>query len=288
VGTQNQPFRDLSDTADQIAVATVWRNAKQTPKLEMGAIELRSPRRMHGQTPDEDVKTHTVPLFQGQFQQWRAPVIPLILQRQSAWHLKRILQTPRQRTRQRGHLRCETQPGASAQPLSKPHGGSLRAKGHCKRPANALASARTFGVKHSRGLPPNRYQSRMAAACGQKDTANAPPTHSPARAPSVRNTAGGFRPTAIKAAWRQPAGKRTLQTLRQCTRQRVHLRCETQPGAPAQPLSKPHGGSLRAKGHCKHSANALASARTFGVKHSRGLPPNRYQSRMAAAQWQSL
>ncbi|MFM7037624.1 MAG: hypothetical protein ACKO2L_07865, partial [Planctomycetaceae bacterium] len=38
--------------------------------------------------------------------------------------------------------------------------------------------------------------SRMAAACGQKDTANAPPTHSPARAPSVRNTAGGFRPAA--------------------------------------------------------------------------------------------
>jgi|GEM_PF-6681209 len=153
------------------------------------------------------------------------------------------LQTPRQRTRQRVHLRCGTQPGASARPLSKPHGGSLRAKGHCKHATNALASARTFGAKHSRGLPPDRYQSRMAAACGQKDTANTPPTPSPARAPSVRNTAGGCRPTAIKAAWRQPAGKRTLQ----------------------------------------NATNALASACTFGAKHSRGLPPDRYQSRMAAA-----
>jgi len=53
-----------------------------------------------------------------------------------------------------------SKPGASAQPLSRsaaqPHGGSLRAKGPCKRPTNALASARTFGAKHSRGLPPNR------------------------------------------------------------------------------------------------------------------------------------
>ncbi|MFM7040463.1 MAG: hypothetical protein ACKO2L_22375, partial [Planctomycetaceae bacterium] len=45
---------------------------------------------------------------------------------------------------QRAHLRCETQPGASAQPLlqpqSQPHGGSLRANGHCRRPIKAFAT----------------------------------------------------------------------------------------------------------------------------------------------------
>jgi len=52
----------------------------------------------------------------------------------------------------------------------------------------------------------------------------------------VRNIAGGCRPTAqCRAAWRQPAGKR--------------------------PWQRPD--------------KALASARTFGAKHSRGLPPNR-------------
>jgi len=115
----------------------------------------------------------------------------------------------------------------------------------------------------------------MAAACGRTDSADVPPTHSPARAPSVRNTAGGFRPSAQphggslrangpcrgptnalasagtfgakqrrglppirSAAWRQPAGERTLPTSRQRTRQRGHLRCETSPGASAQPLSR--------------------------------------------------
>ncbi|MFM7039523.1 MAG: hypothetical protein ACKO2L_17560, partial [Planctomycetaceae bacterium] len=111
------------------------------------------------------------------------------------------LQTRSQCPRQCAHLRCETQPGASAQPLSRmvqPHGGSLRANG----------------------------------------PATAPPTPLPARAPLVRNTAGGFRPTAQlhgSAAWRQPAGKEP----------------------------------------CHRAANALASAGTFGVEHSRGLPPNR-------------
>ncbi|MFM7037165.1 MAG: hypothetical protein ACKO2L_05520, partial [Planctomycetaceae bacterium] len=55
--------------------------------------------------------------------------------------------------------------------MLQPHVGSLRANG----PATALASARTFGAKHSRGLPPgrsgacfSRMLSRMAAACGQR------------------------------------------------------------------------------------------------------------------------
>jgi len=171
----------------------------------------------------------------------------------------------------------------AAQPHAQPHGGSLRANGRCHRSVNAHASARTFGAKRRRGLPPNRSAacfSRMAAACGQtalppprqrprqrahlrcetqpgasaqplrrmlqphggslraNGPATAPSTPSPARAPSVRNAAGGFRPAA-------------------------------------QPHAQPHGGSLRANGRCHRSVNAHASARTFGAKHSRGLPPNR-------------
>jgi len=41
---------------------------------------------------------------------------------------------------------------ASRTALDQPHGGSLRAKS----PTTAHASARTFGAKHRRGLPPNR------------------------------------------------------------------------------------------------------------------------------------
>jgi len=57
----------------------------------------------------------------------------------------------------------------------------------------------------------------------------------PGRAPSVRYTAGGFRPTANTAAWRQPAGK----------------------------------------GPCHRPTHAFGSAGTFGAERRRGLPPNR-------------
>jgi hypothetical protein len=140
----------------------------------------------------------------------------------------------------RAHLRCKSQPGASAQPLYKPPGGSLRANATVNA-APAALPARTFGAKHSRGLPPNRFISRLAAACGQTrlSTRQQRPC---LRAPSVRNTAGGFRPTALPAAWRQPAGKRDCQRGSSglaC----AHLRCETQPGASAQPLmSRKHSG----------------------------------------------
>ena len=85
-------------------------------------------------------------------------------------------------------------------PQAQPHGGSLRANGPCKHSNNALASARTFGAKHRRGLPPSRWVqphvSRMAAACGQRALPTRCQCPLPARAPSVRNTAGGFRPAA--------------------------------------------------------------------------------------------
>jgi len=107
---------------------------------------------------------------------------------------------PCRRVCQRGHLRCETQPGAPAQPLSRLSAAWRQPAGKrpCRRAANALASAGTFGAKHSRGLPPNR-----SAACQPhggslraNGPADAPPTPLPARAPSVRNAAGGCRPTA--------------------------------------------------------------------------------------------
>jgi len=148
------------------------------------------------------------------------------------------LPPPRQRPRQRAHLRCETQPGASAQP----HGGSLRANGRCHRFATALASARTFGAKHSRGLPPNR-----SAACSAawRQPAGKRPCHRSVNALASARTFGGKhslglppnRSAACSAAWRQPAGKRPLPPLRHRPRQRAHLRWETQPGASAQPLS---------------------------------------------------
>ena len=74
----------------------------------------------------------------------------------------------------------------------------------CGQPAlqtplpTALASARTFGAKHGRGLPPDRS---LFEPHGGSLRANGPANGtrkrpSPARAPSVRNIAGGFRPTA--------------------------------------------------------------------------------------------
>jgi len=139
-----------------------------------------------------------------------------------------------------------------SQPPCQPHGGSLRAKG----PAKALASARTFGAKHRRGLPPNRWFQTQSQTQPQPQSqphggslrangpANAPPTPSPARAPSVRNIAGGFRPAADsnRNSNRNPSrmaaacGQTALPTPRQRPCQRAHLRCETSPGASAQPL----------------------------------------------------
>jgi len=137
---------------------------------------------------------------------------------------------PRQRPHQRAHLRCETQPGASAQPLTQPHGGSLRANAPAYAPPTP-SPARAPSVRNAAGGSRPTADTAAWRQPAGKRPANAPPTPSAARAPSVRNTAGGFRPTAGTAAWRQPAGKRP--------------------------------------------ANALGSARTFGAKHSRGLPPNR-------------
>jgi len=78
-------------------------------------------------------------------------------------------------------------------------GGSLRANGPANDPANTpahttandLPSARTFGAKHSRGLPPNRScMSRMAAAIGQTAPAYAPanPLSALAQHPTQRQT----------------------------------------------------------------------------------------------------
>ena len=137
------------------------------------------------------------------------------------WDGETVLRTP-------DFVRCETQPGASAQPLatqpqsqplSQPHGGSLRAN----------------------------------------SPANAPPTTSTARAPSVRSTAGGSRPTArnpatipaaIPAAWRQPAGKEPLPTPRRqpSTARAPSVRNTAggfRPTAQPHPIAiQPHGGSL--------------------------------------------
>ena len=100
----------------------------------------------------------------------------------------------------------------------------------------------------SRARPHNATpQSLSAEPHGGSLRANGSPTPSPARAPSVRNTAGGFRPTAIT------------------------------------PQFQPHGGSLRAKRPWHRPDRALPSARTFGAKHSRGLPPNRYYTAISAA-----
>ena len=131
----------------------------------------------------------------------------------------------------------------------QPHGGSLRANG----PANALANALDSAHLRCETQPGASAQplSRMVQPHGS-------------------------------AAWRQPAGKRPLPTPNQRHRQRAHLRCETQPGASAQPLSRmvqPHGSAAwrqpAGKRPCQRPTNALDSARTFGAKRSRGLPPNR-------------
>jgi len=89
--------------------------------------------------------------------------------------------------------------------------------------------------------------SRMAAACGQRRLPTSNQRLRRRRAPSVRNTAGGFRPAAD------------------------------------QPLLQPHGGSLRAKTPAPVKPTPSPPARTFGAKHSRGLPPNRSSAAITAA-----
>ena len=107
----------------------------------------------------------------------------------------------------------------------------------CQRHTNALTSERTFGAKRSRGLPPNRSQ--------------------------LQPHGGSLRAKA-------------LPTSHQRTHQRAHLRRETQPGASAQPLATSAAWRQPAgKGTCQRRTNALTSERTFGAKHSRGLPPYR-------------
>jgi hypothetical protein len=114
------------------------------------------------------------------------------------------LSTRQRRLCQRAHLRCESQPGASAHPLCpsalpaawrQPAG-----QRDCQRGSGGLASARTFGANRSRGLPPVRYAHPLYQPPGGSLRANAPVNAAAAalaaRAPSVRNTAGGFRPTA--------------------------------------------------------------------------------------------
>jgi len=177
-----------------------------------------------------------------------------MLSRMAAACGQTALPPPRHRPRQRAHLRWETPPGASAQPLTRMLSRMAAACGQTALPPprhrpRQRAHLRWETPPGASAQPLSRMLSRMAAACGQTAAATAPSTPTPARAPSVRNAAGGFRPTAqphASAAWRQPAGKRP----------------------------------------CHRPVNALASARTFGAKHSRGLPPNRSGacfSRMAAA-----
>ncbi|MFM7037954.1 MAG: hypothetical protein ACKO2L_09530, partial [Planctomycetaceae bacterium] len=128
--------------------------------------------------------------------------------------------------------------------------------------------------------PLSRIPSRLAAACGQTAFANVPPTPLPARAPAVRNTAGGFRPAAQPHS--QPhGGSLRANGLANVPPAPSPARAPAVRNAAggfrptAQPHSQPHGGSLRAKGLCQRAPTPLASARTFGAKRSRGLPPSR-------------
>ncbi|MFM7036219.1 MAG: hypothetical protein ACKO2L_00720, partial [Planctomycetaceae bacterium] len=116
-------------------------------------------------------------------------------------------------------------------------------KGPCQRPANALASARTFGAKHSRGLPPNRSAAAQPHRDGLK-VRNGLKVHgtcseNPREFIGIRiilcNTGDSPRSRRHRVHGCKVHG--TWNSPRQRTRQRAHLRCETQPGASVQPLS---------------------------------------------------
>ncbi len=68
------------------------------------------------------------------------------------------LSTRQRRPWQRAHLRCESQPGASAHPLAFPAAGRQSAgKGRCKHDGKRPSAARAPSVRNrSRGLPPIR------------------------------------------------------------------------------------------------------------------------------------
>jgi hypothetical protein len=149
---------------------------------------------------------------------------------------------------QRAHLRCESQPGASAHPLCPSALPAAWRQPAGQRPfqrgSGGFASARTFGANRSRGLPPIRYARPLYQPPGgslrANATVNAAAAALPARAPSVRIAAGGFRPSAMPIRFTSrlaaACGPTPLSTRQQRPWQRVHLRCETQPGASAQPL----------------------------------------------------
>ncbi|MFM7040501.1 MAG: hypothetical protein ACKO2L_22570, partial [Planctomycetaceae bacterium] len=83
---------------------------------------------------------------------------------------------------QRAHLRCEMQPGASARPLVFPAAWRQPAgEGCCQRDCRRTQAARAPAVRNAAGgfRPTAGIPSRMAAACGQTDPANSPPTPPP-------------------------------------------------------------------------------------------------------------
>ena len=77
------------------------------------------------------------------------------VRRMAAGCVQTLLTGTARRVRRRAHLRCKAQPGAAAQPLSRRTAvrGQRALAAHLQTP---LSSARTFGAKHSRGLPPDR------------------------------------------------------------------------------------------------------------------------------------
>jgi hypothetical protein len=134
--------------------------------------------------------------------------------------------------RLRAHLRCETQPGASAHPLA--------------------AGRESAGER-----PCQRAGKGPVALC----------------APSVRNAAGGFRPSAEPPDG-SPRANGPVNALAKGPWRCAHLRCETPPGASARPLSRRTGVRGRTALPTRWQ-RARGVVRTFGAKRSRGLPPIR-------------
>jgi len=178
------------------------------------------------------------------------PLVPNAIS--AAWRQpagKRPLPTPCHRPPQRAHLRCETSPGAPAQPLVpntisaawRQPAGKRPLPTPQQRPNTALPSARTFGAKHRRGLPPSRWFQTQSQPHGGSLRANGPCKRPHQRAHLRCETSPGAsaqplikrNPSRMAAA----CGQMALPPPHQRPRQHAHLRCQTSPGAAAQPLA---------------------------------------------------
>ena len=178
--------------------------------------------------------------------------------------------------RQCAHLRCESQPGASARPLVFPAAWRQPAgEGPCKRDCRRTLAARAPSVRNAAGgfRPTALTPSRLAAACGQTALQTRLPMHTGSARTFGAKRSRGLPPNR---SYSQPHGgslraNGTANATADAPWQRAHLRCETQPGAAARPLVFPAAWRQPAgKRRWRRDGRRTLAARAPSVRNAAG------------------